>query len=312
MKFTTARRQPSPEFVLWVGRRAGRDRYDPQNGIGRVIRPCQNGPATPYRRGTRRLTTTTTPSVARRSRTIGFAVGIVLVVLGGIALLNALGLGSQEQSTTSFEGVTVLEFDLDNAAITIAAAGDSVVVEKDVRTGLWGGSATEEHNGDVLRVRLDCPNLFGFGCRGTYEITVPADVVVNGDTANGAIELRGLEAESDVRTSNGAIRLEDLEGPTTVRTSNGEIDGSDLASPSITANTSNGPIRLGFRTAPDRIEARTSNGRVEIFVPDDSPAYAIDADTSNGTVESALRTDPAASARIDVSTSNGDVVIGYR
>lgn len=226
--------------------------------------------------------------------------------------MNTLGLGNQEQSTTSFEGVSVLEFELDNAAITVSAAGDAVVVEKDVRTGLWGGSATEEQNGDVLRVRLDCPNLFGFGCRGTYDITVPADVVVNGNTANGAIELRGLEAESDVRTSNGAIRLQDLAGPATARTSNGQIEGSGLASPSINANTSNGPIVLGFRIAPDLIEARTSNGRVEIYVPDDSPVYAVDANTSNGTVESALRTDPAAPARIDVTTSNGSIVIGYR
>ena len=53
--------------------------------------------------------------------------------------MNTLGLGNQEQSTTSFEGVSVLEFELDNAAITVSAAGDAVVVEKDVRTGLWGG-----------------------------------------------------------------------------------------------------------------------------------------------------------------------------
>ena len=186
------------------------------------------------------------------------------------------------------------------------------MVDKDIRTGWWGGSATEEQNGDVLRIRLDCPSLFGFGCGGNYEIAVPDDVVVTGDTGNGAIALSALTSDVDVRTSNGAIRLDDLEGTVSARTSNGAIEGSGLASPRVVADTSNGPIVLGFESAPDSVEARTSNGRVEIYLPDDSPAYAVDANTSNGTVESALRTDPAASARIQVNTSNGDVVIGYR
>lgn len=185
-------------------------------------------------------------------------------------------------------------------------------MEKDIRTGWWGGSATEEQNGDVLRIRLDCPNLFGFGCGGSYEITVPESVEVRGDTGNGAIVLTALAADVDVRTSNGAIRLDDIEGVVTARTSNGTIEGSGLASPTVVADTSNGPIVLAFESAPDTVEARTSNGRVEIYLPEDSPAYAVDANTSNGTVESALRTDPAASARIQVNTSNGDVTIGYR
>lgn len=229
-----------------------------------------------------------------------------------IALLNAAGFINSEESTSSFDGVAVLEFELDNASVTVTAGGDSVVVGKDIRTGWWGGSATEEQNGDVLRVRLDCPNLFGFGCGGSYEITVPGNVEVTGDTGNGAIALTALTADVDVRTSNGAIRLDDLEGAVIARTSNGGIDGSGLASPRVVVDTSNGPIVLSFEFSPDTVEARTSNGRVEIHLPEDSPAYAVDANTSNGTVESAIRTDPAASARIQVNTSNGDVVIGYR
>lgn len=239
-------------------------------------------------------------------------IGILIVGIGLIALLNAIGFVNSEESTTSFSGVAVLEFELDNASVTVTAGGDTVVVDKDIRTGWWGGSATEDQNGDVLSVRLDCPSLFGFGCGGSYEITVPENVVVTGDTGNGAIALTGVASDVDVRTSNGAIRLDDLEGTVTARTSNGAIDGSGLTSSRVIADTSNGPIVLEFESSPDTVEARTSNGRVEIYLPEDGPAYAVDANTSNGTVESAIRTDPSGSARIDVDTSNGDVVIGYR
>lgn len=261
--------------------------------------------------GAKEASTTTTTDTKRRSNPAGIIIGILIVGIGLIALLNAIGFVNTDQSTSSFEGVAILEFELDNASVTVSA-GDTVVVEKDIRTGWWGGSATEEQNGDVLRVRLDCPNLFGFGCGGSYEITVPEDVEVRGDTGNGAIALTALTSDVDVRTSNGAIRLDDLVGSVSARTSNGAIEGAGLASSSVIADTSNGPIVLTFESSPDTVEARTSNGRVEIYLPDDGPAYAVDANTSNGTVESAIRTDPAGTARIDVNTSNGDVVIGYR
>lgn len=255
--------------------------------------------------------TPTEEGPARRNTTM-IVVGAALIVIGILAVLTMVGSGVSEESTSSFGGVAVVDFDLDNASIDIRAGGDEVVVEKTVSTGLFGGSATEEQAGDTLQVVLDCQPFFGFGCKGSYVVTVPAATEIVGATANGSIELADLSGPVDVASSNGGIDLQGVSGEVVVRTSNGRIDGEDLQSSTLTARTSNGGISLSFEVAPESVEARTSNGPVEIQLPSDAPAYAVSASTSNGEVETGIRTDPVAGPTLDIDTSNGDIVLRYR
>lgn len=254
--------------------------------------------------------------VTRENRTAGnvwrVLIGVFLVVLGAFALLTAVGIGDQEESTTTFSGVTSIVLDLDNASVDIEGGDGEVVVAKDVSLGLLGGSATEEQDGDTLRVVLDCQPVLGFGCRGSYRLTVPADVEVNGGTSNGAIGLENLAGPVDVASSNGRIEMEGLTADVKVTTSNGAIEGIGLSTPQLSASSSNGRITLSFDVAPDSVSARTSNGEVEVVLPSDAPPYAVDASTSNGSVDTSIRTDPSAPLTLDVDTSNGDVILRYR
>jgi hypothetical protein len=239
-------------------------------------------------------------------------IGVFLVVVGAFALLTAVGIGDREESTSTFSGVSTIVLDLDNASVDLEGGGDDVVVAKDVSLGLLGGSATEEQDGETLRVVLDCQPVLGFGCRGSYRLTVPADVEVTGGTANGAIGLENLAGGVDVASSNGRIEMERLTADVKVTTSNGAIEGIGLSTPQLSASSSNGSITLSFDVAPDSVSARTSNGEVEIVLPSDAPPYAVDASTSNGSVDTSIRTDPSATHTLDVDTSNGDVILRYR
>lgn len=245
-----------------------------------------------------------------RSRAGFVVVGAVLVLVGLVALTGVLS--GRDQSTGSFEGVTTLDLDLRSASVVIRAGdGDEVVVEKDVTTGVFGGSSAEEQAGSTLRLTQRCPVVLGFRCRGTYTLTVPADVEVRGSTTNGAIRIQGLEGTVDVVTTNGAVHMEDLAGAVSVGTTNGRIEGDSLATPSLRASTSNGAVRLGFVTTPTRLEVRTSNGGVEVVLPEDAPVVAVSAQTSNGDTVADVRTDPSSDSRFDISTSNGDIVVRY-
>lgn len=247
-----------------------------------------------------------------RSMAVRVLVGLGLLVIGGLALLSTLGGGETETATTTFSGVEVIELELDNASAEIVAGGEEVVIDKEVRLGLWGGSAQESQTGEVLRVTLDCRALLSMGCGGSYRIALPATTEIRAESSNGRFELEGLDGAVDVHTSNGAITLDGLRGPVEARTSNGAIDGSELAAPVLVVGTSNGRISLSFAAAPERVEADTSNGAIEVLLPTDSPPYVIEADTSNGEVDAGVRTDPGAAASLDLRTSNGDITVDYR
>ena len=199
---------------------------------------------------------TPTPDEKTGSRRTTWIVGALVLIVGAVAVVSAMGSVNMKEVTETFEGVSLIELDLENSPVVVTAGdGGAVRIEKRFTTGWFGGSNRSEQNGDQLRLIQRCPSLFGFGCRARYEVTVPADATVIG------------------RTSNGSITIERLTGP---------------------------------------IDVDTSNGSVEVIIPDDSPSYALSTTTSNGTVGTAIRTDPAATDNmIDISTSNGDITVRY-
>jgi hypothetical protein len=236
-----------------------------------------------------------------------------VLIVGAVAVVSAMGSVNMKEVTETFEGVSLIELDLENSPVVVTAGdGGAVRIEKRFTTGWFGGSNRSEQNGDQLRLIQRCPSLFGFGCRARYEVTVPADAAVIGRTSNGSITIERLTGPIDVDTSNGSIELDRISGSALADTSNGAITGSELLSTEVDLSTSNGRIELTFAEAPRTVDLSTSNGSVEVIIPDDSPSYALSTTTSNGTVGTAIRTDPAATDNmIDISTSNGDITVRY-
>jgi hypothetical protein len=247
---------------------------------------------------------------ARRSRPLLIVLGILAVFIGIIALLSTIDVG-RDSGTSTHGGVAVVELELDSARVEIRVSGDEVVVDRSVTTGFLGGSASETLSGDVLRVVFDCPG-FGIRCGGEYVITVPAGTDLRGRVSNGPITLQDVDGEVDLRSSNGPITLTRVSSPVlSVATSNGSIEGTELTAPRLDVRTSNGRVQLGFSEPPDSVRARTSNGRIEVTLPSDSPAYAVTASTSNGSTSTNVRTDPGAASTLDLATSNGNISVTY-
>jgi hypothetical protein len=244
--------------------------------------------------------------------TARIVIGVLLVIFGGVALLSWLSNSNREESTETYLDVTELVFDLENASIEVSAGGDETVVDMSVSTGFLAPTVDLEQRDGVLRLVQDCPSIvFGWGCQSSFEITVPPGTVLTGGTSNGAITLMGLDGPVNIFTSNGAVAMSDVSSDVDVRTSNGAISGSDMTSDALEANTSNGSIDMDFADAPSDLRLDTSNGRVEVVLPADSPPFALSTSTSNGTVTTEIRTDPAASDTIEIETSNGDITVRY-
>lgn len=92
-----------------------------------------------------------------------------------------------------------------------------------------------------------------------------------------------MGTELDLRTTNGGIAVSDTDAGVSAQTTNGGVRLRGVAGP-IQARTTNGGIRAELsRQTPLRhdIQLRTTNGRIEVALPEGLSAR-IDASTTNG------------------------------
>ena len=235
------------------------------------------------------------------------AAGVVVV-----ALMAWMGGLERETTTQTFEDVTEVVFDLENAPIEVTIGKGDTVVDLTVSTGFGGADVRLEQSAGTLRLIQTCPGFFlGWGCSARFEVGIPPGVSVAGNTSNGAITLTGVDLFAEVTTSNGAVTLEDVSGDLSIRTSNGAIVGDRLSSDTVDAATSNGRIEMSFDTPPSTVTLDTSNGSVRVVLPPDTPPVDLSTDTSNGDIVNEVRTDPESETTIGIETSNGDITVTY-
>jgi DUF4097 and DUF4098 domain-containing protein YvlB len=172
-----------------------------------------------------------------------------------------------------------------------------------------------------------------------FELVVPQESAVNARTSNGDISVESIDGPLDLDTSNGAIDVFDARGSLSADTSNGGIQVMGFEG-DVHADTSNGEVRvervvgsvdaatsngnITFLGAPppgSSHNLETSNGSVDVRVPDGSSIH-FDAVTSSGTIQSSLPLtgdtegddwsadlNPPADIQFNLSTSNGTIRI---
>ena len=147
-------------------------------------------------------------------------------------------------------------------------------------------------------------------CSVRIEIQLPSELDVELEGQNGGVTVTGLDGDLELETTNGTIAVEESSGRLTLETTNGRIELSDVTSTTVDAETTNGGVRLEFSAAPDSVSARSTNGEISVRVPDDDESYRVDANTTNGRVDTAdIRTDPDSDRSITVHTTNGRVTV---
>ncbi|HLK67145.1 MAG TPA: DUF4097 family beta strand repeat-containing protein [Bryobacteraceae bacterium] len=86
-------------------------------------------------------------------------------------------------------------------------------------------------------------------------------------TSNGPIAVAHLKGRLDAETSNGPVELEDVDGDVMAHTSNGMIQVKRLNG-TLDATTSNSAIRAEIERSDRPIHLQTSNGPVELTLPE--------------------------------------------
>ncbi|KJL25147.1 hypothetical protein RL72_01518 [Microbacterium azadirachtae] len=263
------------------------------------------------------------PQGALLAITIAAAIigGGALVVAGGTSAFAAMqqvatGDGADSRSTTAdVRGVTTLKIDVGRGAATVRFS-DVTDATMSV-TGDGGGDWTMRRDGDVLRV--DRPNTpFGwwigswFGTDPRMTLTLPRELEgeLTGDlTLNaGSLTTEGRFETLSTTVNAGSLTVDGGAASVTTRVNAGSaelrLDDVTTADLSLSAGDLNATIG---GSQPDLIRLDVSAGTMDVTVP--SGRYDLSKDTSAGSLEARIQTDPSSPHRIRSSVSAGSVVI---
>lgn len=252
------------------------------------------------------------------TRAAWLAAGSLFAVLGlMISTLQVVGLIAHEEHDQTVRvadpAVAVLDVGSDAGAIEIIGADtDAVRIDARVSDGLVDTRFTQEVVGDRLQVRVRCVAvLANQWCGARLRIVVPRDLEVKVRAKGDSVSLRGVSGRVDAESSDGSVEGESLSGDTRLHSSNGSVRGTRLRTESIVADSDNGSVRLEFAAPPVSVITNSDNGSVDVAVPRGAEAYAVSVESSNGSTDNLVQSDPASDRRIVASSSNGSVTVRY-
>jgi hypothetical protein len=205
-----------------------------------------------------------------------------------------------------------LVIDAEGSTVRLGAGRPGVVeVDRRLRNdSLRKPRPVERLQGQTLVLRDGCPRAgVMIFCDGRFDLRLPPDLDLTVVNHTGGVHTSGLPGPLDLRASDAGITVDGATGLLRLHTSDAAITAVNLRSTDVQASTSNGGVTLGFVVAPERVDACTSNAGVHVSVPANSGPYAVQQHTSNGRTGIGVKTDPNATRKLILRTSNGDVVV---
>ena len=203
------------------------------------------------------------------------------------------GAATSAQAGGSYQldpAVTTLRVNADAATVDLTAQEGATAIS--VTEQVQGATTSKEVNGTNAVLTSRCPQGINFGnsCRVQYKITVPAKVTIDVAGAAGDISLKGPLTNA------------------TVSTAAARITGTGLGGGTINATTNAGQVDLTFAAPPSSVQVKTDAGQVTLTLPG-AEKYNVTVNTTIGTKEIAVDTDPSSAHRIDVTATIGAVTV---
>ena len=223
-------------------------------------------------------------------------------------------------SLETFNGtVEINGSDRDTVDILGSKFGPTPQAADDVRVDI-------DHTPDSISIRAVRPSDWRHNLGARFTLLVPKTIALDRVTSsNGSVRVNDIVGPAHLHTSNGEIRAIDLKGDLGAETTNGPVE-LDLIEGAVHAHTSNGHIHAerlrgafdatssngGIRAYIERaggeVRAETSNGSVELTLPEGFHSD-IRAHTSNSSITLHLPADT--NARIDAHTSNSSITSDF-
>jgi DUF4097 and DUF4098 domain-containing protein YvlB len=205
-------------------------------------------------------------------------------------LVSATKTLSEDFQTGAAPKIIIATF---NGAIDVSRGTDEQVVVDVTKSASGFDQAAAEANLDSVQVTMvqkgdtieitakklgNQPGNFG----AAVVIAVPRAAELDLRTSNGAVVCESIDGDIEIHSSNGKLEIVEGRGKLKLDTSNGtiKIDAKDAT---VNARTSNGRIEFAGSLAEGQHKFKTSNGRIEMVLPDDA-SFQFTGSTSNSRV----------------------------
>ncbi len=269
---------------------------------------------------------------------VGGSIGVVLAIWSSLSVASLIAREkTTDEATHEARGVVELVADGRVAVAAAPPGSDEVHVDREARFAFSEPRYSTTLTDDRLVVSYRCSMSWVFTCDTSLDVTLPAGTQLVVRSSSGDVRVAGIVGDVDLRTSDGKVDARDLGGDVIARSSNGDVVVVDAAG-AVLATTSDGSVTVRgaasveARSSNGHVEvedvagdvvARSSNGRVEVAnarsditatssngdvrVYGTGEPVALDIDTSNGGRNVEAPTDPAATVRVTIRSSNGSV-----
>jgi hypothetical protein len=251
------------------------------------------------------------------AHTAWLAAGSILTVGAfGWGTFNVVDLLAHEVRTVSetidAEGLSMI--DIDNTIGRVVVTGtdtDQITIVARVSDGLRATGNSHRVAGDRLEIRGTCPLFGSMWCSVDYRIEVPAGIDLDIDVDDDGVEVVDMRGALTIDNDNGSIEILGADGPLRATTDNGSIHATGVRSETVSADSDNGSVQIVMVTPSQQLQATTDNGSVTVVLPNTPDAYAVNVGTDNGRVRNDVRTDPASTRTITLTSDNGNVTVRY-
>lgn len=254
----------------------------------------------------------------RRSRPVwriaGSVVAVFMLVSGVARVVGVLAERREPiDRAVGSEGVDGVQIEVADSDLEVVGADvDRISITGTITSGLRRSELDVETRDGRVYVTTTCGGRFAFhDCGSDLVVEVPHALDVSVDAPNSEVTLRELTGAVTASSSNSSMVATSLDGPLRLRATNGSVLASGLRSSRVDVRTSNDDVELGFIAAPRSVVVSTSNAGATVVVPETEDFYDLRLRTSNAETSASVRSDPDSDRRVQVSTSNDDIVVRY-
>lgn len=244
----------------------------------------------------------------------GLAMTVVLVGIAALAAVNTMARHTiNEKRVYGFQGKAVsIELTVGEVAVVPGTVEDQILVSRTLTYGLRRPFVEERIDGDTFKIRDgDCAMPVGAICHVKWLLQVPPALHLSIGTQSGNIRVSpGITGAVKLTSESGDVKAGGLSGPSVQLLSHhGEVSGTGLRSSHVVATSTSGDISLTFRNPPKFVLGKSTDGSVEVILPDGDETYKISAIGEGGRTLAGNLHDDTASRKINVESKKGPVTV---
>ncbi|MBM6618847.1 DUF4097 family beta strand repeat-containing protein [Bacillus suaedaesalsae] len=237
-------------------------------------------------------------------------------------VINGEKYSNDIQLTEDASNVEELVVEIPNGDITLSGSDTKEVLvdgilnvraeNEEKAKDLLEKSVTLKKVGKKLILKVEMPTNQSFidwmNYDGTFNISLPKELFVKMNVANGDVEANDLLSGTQIELINGDLQIEDVTGLIRVTNQNGsitikEIDGELIAS------LTNGDIDVVTSKITGAIDIETVNGEVTTTIPTDADVK-MNGETQNGEVGGTVSWERSGSEDDHFYDKNGKLTMG--